>query len=167
MNDKNLMENGFQEPSKVPTTTHFYLSETPNERDSRIRDLFDTLDKDNNGYLDSNAIQRGFTTMTHLPARIKYANELLSRCDTSNDGVVDFQEFKAYVNDKENELWHLFQTLDKSGEGQLNPSDLQIALKRAGMEICVEDVSEFMELMDLGNCFFQLGLMKQLLINFI
>lgn len=149
--DKRLIENGFRNPSKVPNTTQFYLSETPAERDTRIRELFNTLDKDKNGYLDSKAIQRGFTAMTHLPARIKYANELLSRCDTSNDGVVYFQEFKAYVTDKENELWHLFQTLDKSGEGQLNPNDLQVALKKAGMEICVEDVSTFMQLMDLGN----------------
>jgi solute carrier family 25 phosphate transporter 23/24/25/41 len=148
--NNNENNGGFQQPSKVPNTTQFYLSETPHERDSRIKELFDTLDKDNHGYLDSNAIQRGFTVMTHLPARIKYANELLSRCDTSNDGVVDFEEFRTYVNDKENELWHLFQVLDKSGEGQLNPSDLQIALKRAGMDICVEDVETFMELMDLG-----------------
>ncbi|KAI8645519.1 mitochondrial carrier domain-containing protein [Parasitella parasitica] len=131
-----------------PKSTHFYLSETPVERDCRIRELFSTLDREKRGLLDSDAIQRGFTAMTHLPARTKYANELLSRCKTSQDGLVDFEEFKAYVNDKENELWHLFKKLDTSGEGQLNPTDLQMALKRAGMEICKEDVVEFMQLMD-------------------
>lgn len=135
-----------------PESTQFYLSETPSERDSRIRELFNTLDKDKTGLLDSTAIQRGFTAMTHLPARTKYANELLSRCDTSHDGLVDYEEFKTYVNDKENELWHLFKTLDRSGEGQLDPADLQIALKRAGMEIEEEDVVDFMQLMDVdGN----------------
>ncbi|KAI8339309.1 mitochondrial carrier domain-containing protein [Blakeslea trispora] len=134
--------------TSFPESTQFYLSETATERDSRIKELFDTLDRDKRGVLDSKAIQKGFTAMTHLPARTKYANELVSHCDTSNDGLVDFKEFKAYVEEKENELWQLFTTLDRSGEGQLDPSDLQIALKRAGMEICEEDVTDFMQLMD-------------------
>ncbi|GAA5812888.1 hypothetical protein MFLAVUS_006348 [Mucor flavus] len=130
----------------------FYLSETASERDCRIRELFNTLDRNKSGLLDSKAIQQGFTAMTHLPARTKYANELLSRCDTSLDGLVDFEEFKAYVNDKENELWKLFKKLDRSGEGQLDPTDLQIALLRAGMEIPETDVVNFMQLMDIdGN----------------
>lgn len=141
-----------QQPS-FPESTQFYLSETPSERDDRIRELFNTLDREHRGLLDSKAIQRGFTAMTHLPARTKYANELLSRCDTSHDGLVDFEEFKTYVNDKENELWQLFKKLDRSGEGQLDPTDLQMALRRAGMEICEEDVVEFMQLMDAGKCF--------------
>ncbi|KAI9274861.1 mitochondrial carrier domain-containing protein [Helicostylum pulchrum] len=136
----------------VPESTQFYLLETASERDHRIRELFNTLDRNKSGLLDSKAIQRGFTTMTHLPARTKYANELLSRCDTSQDGLVDFEEFKAYVNDKENELWKLFKKLDRSGEGQLDPTDLQIALLRAGMEIPETDVVNFMQLMDIdGN----------------
>ncbi|GAN08169.1 calcium-binding mitochondrial carrier protein SCaMC-1-like isoform X3 [Mucor ambiguus] len=137
-----------QQHSTFPESTQFYLSETPSERDDRIRELFNTLDRENRGLLDSKAIQRGFTAMTHLPARTKYANELLSRCDTSHDGLVDFEEFKTYVNDKENELWQLFKKLDRSGGGQLDPTDLQMALRRAGMEICEEDVVEFMQLMD-------------------
>lgn len=151
-NNNNNNENSYESyQCSFPESTHFYLSETPSERDDRIRELFNTLDKDNRGYLDSKAIQSGFTAMTHLPARIKYANELLSRCDTSHDGLVDFEEFRTYVNDKENELWQLFKKLDRSGEGQLDPTDLQMALKRAGMEICKEDVVEFMQLMDLGT----------------
>jgi solute carrier family 25 phosphate transporter 23/24/25/41 len=140
---------GFQQ--QIPESTQFYLSETPTERDYRIRELFNTLDKENRGLLDSKAIQQGFTAMTHLPARTKYANELLSQCDTSHDGLVDFEEFKTYVNEKENELWQLFTELDRSGEGQLDPTDLHFALRRAGMEIYENDVIEFMRLMDLGK----------------
>ncbi|KAG2235339.1 hypothetical protein INT48_004958, partial [Thamnidium elegans] len=145
-------QNNDMNKKTVPESTQFYLSETPSERDYRIRELFNTLDRNKSGLLDSKAIQRGFTAMTHLPARTKYANELLSRCDTSQDGLVDFEEFKAYVNDKENELWKLFKKLDRSGEGQLDPTDLQIALLRAGMEIPETDVVNFMQLMDIdGN----------------
>ncbi|KAI7896446.1 mitochondrial carrier domain-containing protein [Mucor mucedo] len=136
----------------LPDSTQFYLLETPTEKDCRIRELFNTLDRDKAGLLDSKAIQRGFTAMTHLPARTKYANELVSRCDTSHDGLVDFEEFKTYVNEKERELWKLFKKFDRSGEGQLDPRDLQIALRIAGMEIAEDDVVDFMQLMDIdGN----------------
>jgi solute carrier family 25 phosphate transporter 23/24/25/41 len=136
---------------QIPESTQFYLSETALERNKRIRDLFNTLDREKRGLLDGKAIQRGFTEMTHLPARTKYANELLARCDTSNDGLVDFEEFKTYVNEKENELWKLFQKIDRSGVGQLDPSDLQNALAQAGMTISEEEVMDFMQLMDLGK----------------
>ena len=136
----------------LPTiSTEFYLSETPTERDNRIRDLFSTLDRQKTGHLDGDAIRKGFTQMTHLPARNKYVNELLTRCDTSNDGVVDFDEFKTYVNDKEKELWQLFQKIDRSGDGRLLPSDLKQALQSTGIEISEEEFMDFMELMDLGN----------------
>ena len=137
--------------STMPISTEFYLSETPSERDERIRNLFDTLDRNKSGHLDSDAIRKGLTQMTHLPARNKYVNELLDRCDTSNDGVVDYGEFKAYVDDKEKELWLLFQKIDRSGDGRLLPSDLEIALRLAGIEISQEEVMDFMQLMDLGE----------------
>lgn len=145
----NGLHDNYNKP--LPESTQFYLSETPSEKDCRIRELFNTLDRNKNGLLDSKAIQKGFTIMTHLPARTKYANELVSRCDTSHDGFVDFEEFKTYVNEKEHELWKLFKKFDRNGEGQLDPKDLQIALKRAGMEIPENDVVNFMQLMDIGR----------------
>ncbi|ORZ02460.1 mitochondrial carrier domain-containing protein [Syncephalastrum racemosum] len=135
-----------------PGSTDFYLSETPAERERRIRELFDILDRQRQGHLDREAIRKGFTQMTHLPARNKYVNELLERCDTSHDGLVDFDEFKTYVTDKERELWHLFQKIDQNGEGQLLPDDLEAALKETGIEISQDEFLDFMQLMDLdGN----------------
>lgn len=133
-----------------PGSTDFYLSETPAERERRIRELFDILDRQRQGHLDREAIRKGFTQMTHLPARNKYVNELLERCDTSHDGLVDFDEFQTYVTDKERELWHLFQKIDQNGDGQLLPSDLEAALKDAGIEISQDEFLDFMQLMDLG-----------------
>lgn len=134
----------------LPKATEFYLSETPHERERRIRELFDTLDRSKTGHLDSDAIRKGFTQMTHLPARVKYVHELLERCDTSKDGLVDYEEFRSYVNDKERELWQLFKGLDRSGDGRLSPDDLEVALKKSGIEITKDEFTDFMQLMDLG-----------------
>ncbi|KAI8390984.1 mitochondrial carrier domain-containing protein [Radiomyces spectabilis] len=140
--------------SQLPKNTEFYLSETPAEKDRRIRELFDTLDRKKNGLLDSEAIQKGFTAMTHVPARMKYVNELLACCDTSNDGYVDYHEFKAYVNEKERELWELFKQIDRNGDGRLVSSDLERALQGAGITLSKEECHDFVQAMDLdGNGF--------------
>ncbi|KAI8342466.1 mitochondrial carrier domain-containing protein [Chlamydoabsidia padenii] len=136
----------------IPEATGFYLSETPRERDDRIRALFDSLDRRHEGVLDRDCIEKGLTAMTHLPARTKFVNELLAQCDTSQDGLVDYDEFKTYVHEKEEELWQLFQRLDTRGDGSLLPSDLAGALQAAGITINQNELMNFMEWMDLdGN----------------
>ncbi|CAO3649857.1 unnamed protein product [Cunninghamella echinulata] len=90
--------------------------------------------------------------MTHLPARTKFVNELLAQCDTSQDGLVDFEEFKTYVHEKEKELWQLFQRMDTRGDGSLLPSDLASALQSSGITVTQEELMEFVQWMDLdGN----------------
>jgi Ca2+-binding EF-hand superfamily protein len=137
--------------SDIPEATGFYLSETPRERDDRIRALFDSLDRHHEGVLDRDCIEKGLTAMTHLPARTKFVNELLAQCDTSQDGLVDYDEFKTYVHEKEEELWQLFQRLDTRGDGSLWPSDLAGALQAAGITINQSELTNFMEWMDLGK----------------
>jgi len=125
-----------------------YFLETPNERDKRIRNLFESLDRNRKGYLDSDCILKGFQQMTHLPARTKYARDLLEKCDTSQDGVIDYDEFKIYVEEREKELWAMFEEIDKSGDGRLQPEELEHALQRAGIRVTKDDFWQFMEAMD-------------------
>ncbi|KAI8068264.1 mitochondrial carrier domain-containing protein [Gongronella butleri] len=140
---------GQDDPSQ---TVEDFLAETPSERHDRIRALFESLDKNKQGVLDRDCIEKGLTAMTHLPARTKFVNELLAQCDTSKDGLVDFDEFTAYVHDKEKELWDLFQRLDTRGDGSLLPEDLACALQDAGITISQDELMEFVEWMDLdGN----------------
>lgn len=127
---------------------HSYYAETAAAREIRIRKLFASLDRSDLGYLDSEAILSGFQKMTHLPARTKYARELLERCDTSQDGLIDYDEFRTYVEEKEKELWHLFTEIDKSGDNRIQPEELEQALKRAGIRCNQEDLGRFMDAMD-------------------
>ncbi|CAM0137318.1 unnamed protein product [Umbelopsis sp. WA50703] len=132
----------------IPHNPRPYFLETPNERDRRIRNLFESLDRSRKGYLDSDCILKGFQQMTHLPARTKYARDLLEKCDTSQDGVIDYEEFKFYVEEREKELWAMFAEIDKSGDGRLQPEELEQALQRAGIRVTKDDFWQFMEAMD-------------------
>ncbi|KAG0165976.1 hypothetical protein DFQ28_008042 [Apophysomyces sp. BC1034] len=136
--------------SPIVDPPHPYYDEKAGQREARIRSLFDSLDSKGTGYLDAEAILGGFLKLTHLPAHTRYATDLLAKCDTARDGLIDYQEFRAYVLSKERELWELFSEIDKSGDNRLRANDLENALKAAGMRVTRDEIEGFIEIIDTG-----------------
>src|SRR4051794_30015892 len=99
--------------------------ESETERIARIRKLFDELDYDKTGVLERQNILKGLNKLKNHPSKNIYASELLQKCDVSSDGVVDFDEFKSFVEDKEKELLKLFLEIDKSNDMKLQPEELE------------------------------------------
>lgn len=108
------------------------LQETKEDRDLRIRSLFNFFDAANVGFLDYAQIEKGLSAL-QIPAEYKYANDLLRVCDANRDGRVDYQEFKRYMDDKELELYRIFQAIDVEHNGCILPEELWDALVKAGM----------------------------------
>lgn len=108
------------------------LRETKEEREMRIRHLFNFLDARNVGYLDNSQIESGLSEL-HVPTDRKYSKNLLKVCDSNRDGRVDFQEFLQYMDDKELELYRIFQAIDVEHNGCILPEELSHALTKAGM----------------------------------
>ncbi|KAI9320517.1 mitochondrial carrier domain-containing protein [Dichotomocladium elegans] len=128
--------------------SHPYFDEKAAERELRVRSLFDSLDSNGTGYLDADAILRGFLKLTHLPAHTRYATDLLAKCDTARDGAIDYPEFRTYVLEKEKELWDLFSQINKSGDNRLRADELETALRASGIRITKEELDEFMQVID-------------------
>ncbi|KAL4652915.1 hypothetical protein ACB092_01G265900 [Castanea dentata] len=126
------------------------LRETKEERDMRIRSLFNFFDTTNAGYLDYTLIETGLSAL-QIPAEYKYAKDLLNVCDSNKDGRVDYQEFKRYMDDKELELYLIFQAIDVEHNGCITPEELLDALFRAGIEIDDEELARFVERVDKDN----------------
>ncbi|GFQ01950.1 calcium-binding mitochondrial carrier protein scamc-1-a [Phtheirospermum japonicum] len=126
------------------------LRETKEERDSRIRSLFSFFDSNNAGYLDYAMIEKGISAM-QIPSDYKFAKELLEVCDANQDGRVDYQEFRKYMDDKELELYRIFQAIDVEHNGCILPEELWDALVRAGIEIDDDELASFVEHVDKDN----------------
>lgn len=131
--------------------SHPYFDEKANERENRIRSLFDSLDSNGTGYLDADAILRGFLKLTHLPAHTRYASDLLAKLSTTRDGYIDYEEFRAYVLEKEKELWDLFSEISKSGDNKIHANELESALKAAGIRVTKDDIVGFIQVIDTGK----------------
>ncbi|KAF2301768.1 hypothetical protein GH714_028996 [Hevea brasiliensis] len=126
------------------------LGETKEEREQRIRTLFNFFDFLNSGYLDYTQIEKGLSAL-QIPADYKYAKDLLNVCDANKDGRVDYQEFKRYMDDKELDLYRIFQAIDIEHNGCILPEELYDALLRAGIEIDDEELARFVERVDKDN----------------
>lgn len=107
------------------------LRETKEEREQRIKSLFSFFDAANVGYLDYSQIEAGLSAR-HIPSEYKYARDLLNVCDANKDGRVDYVEFKRYMDDKELELYRIFQAIDVEHNGCILPEELYDALLKAG-----------------------------------
>ncbi|KAG6481324.1 hypothetical protein ZIOFF_057921 [Zingiber officinale] len=106
------------------------LRETKEERETRIRSLFGFFDKAGLGYLDYAQIEAGLSAL-NIPAEYKYARDLLKVCDSDRDGRVEYQEFRRYMDDKELELYRIFQAIDVEHNGCILPEELWDALVKA------------------------------------
>ncbi|KAB5525241.1 hypothetical protein DKX38_023010 [Salix brachista] len=126
------------------------LRETKEERDVRIRSLFNFFDAANLGYLDYAQIEAGLSGL-QIPSEYKYAKDLLKVCDANRDGRVDYQEFRRYMDDKEMELYMIFQAIDVEHNGCILPEELWDALVKAGIEIDDEELAHFVEHVDKDN----------------
>ncbi|BBH09574.1 hypothetical protein Prudu_022110 [Prunus dulcis] len=114
------------------------LGETKEQRELRIRSLFNFFDTASIGYLDYTLIEAALSAL-QIPSEYKYAKDLLNVCDANQDGRVDYQEFKRYMDDKELELYCIFQAIDVEHNGCILPEELWDALVRAGISMQLTD----------------------------
>ncbi|XP_062229173.1 calcium-dependent mitochondrial ATP-magnesium/phosphate carrier protein 2-like isoform X1 [Phragmites australis] len=126
------------------------LHETEAEREARIRDMFGFFDTAGCGQLDYAQIEAGLAAL-QVPTECKYARELLRACDRDRDGRVGYDDFRRYMDDKELELYRIFQAIDVEHNGCILPEELWDALVKAGIEINDEELARFVEHVDKDN----------------
>ncbi|CAN6177629.1 unnamed protein product [Urochloa humidicola] len=146
---------GGREPARkaAPVTMEHVLlalHETEAEREARIRDMFAFFDVTGRGQLDYAQIEAGLAAL-QVPAECKYARELLRACDRDRDGRVGYDDFRRYMDDKELELYRIFQAIDVEHNGCILPEELWDALVKAGIEINDEELARFVEHVDKDN----------------
>nr|CAB3446025.1 unnamed protein product [Digitaria exilis] len=147
---------------KAATMEHVLLAlrETEAEREERIRAVFAFFDAAGRGHLDHAQIVAGLAAL-RVPVpeggpeagagAEDYARALLRACDRDRDGRVGYDDFRRYMDDKELELYRIFQAIDVEHNGCILPEELWHALVKAGIEIGDEELARFVEHVDKDN----------------
>ncbi|KAJ5053969.1 uncharacterized protein L3040_000258 [Drepanopeziza brunnea f. sp. 'multigermtubi'] len=125
------------------------LPESQNSRDARIEKLWKKLDPQNKGFLDLNGLKRGLNKIDHP---LKNANDMLKdiikAMDKDGDKVIQYEEFRTFVEQTEKELRALFQSIDHDGDGKLDKGELRDGFKRAGLTVPNSKIDQFFSEVD-------------------
>ncbi|KZT20402.1 mitochondrial carrier [Neolentinus lepideus HHB14362 ss-1] len=135
----------------------FRQQEGAEERELWLRELWKRLPKRKLANVDEEAVSKAIPVLDNTsltPERAKklqemYEDELVGTCNSNGLGLtrlhIGWKEFKRYAEQKEAELWTIFHDeLDLDGNGHLDAAELEVALRRAGINLSSSTISEFM-----------------------
>ncbi|MCJ1476792.1 hypothetical protein MMC13_005461 [Lambiella insularis] len=126
--------------------------ESHKEQDERVEKLWRTLDTRNQGQLDLAGLKKGLRKMDHpLQDADALLQDVMKAVDTSKDGRIQYSEFREFVEQTEKELWHLFKSIDRDHNGQLDKTELQAAFARAGLVIPKAKFEDFFSEIDTNH----------------
>ncbi|KAL2753653.1 hypothetical protein ACRALDRAFT_1077391 [Sodiomyces alcalophilus JCM 7366] len=128
------------------------LGESQNQKDKRVEDLWRRLDAQRSGYLDFRGLKQGLQKIDHpMKNADGMLRQIMTMVDTNSDGKIDYEEFRAFVDQTEKELSRLFSSIDHDGNGKLDKGEMQAAFKQSGMTIPARKLDAFFRDMDLNN----------------
>ncbi|KAJ2899777.1 Calcium-binding mitochondrial carrier SAL1 [Zalerion maritima] len=128
------------------------LLESQNQRDARVEELWKGLDPQGKGELDLKGLQKGLRRIDHpLKNADNMLRSLMQTVDTNNDGKIQYEEFRQFVQQAEQQLLLLFNTIDRDRNGKLEKGELQAAFHGAGLCVPMRRLTEFFDEIDLNN----------------
>jgi len=123
--------------------------ESPAERESRLRSLWDKLNTKKSESLDLDALKDGLARMNHpLKDADSLITDMLGACDINHDGKISYDEFCRFCTRTEKELWQLFQAIDCDHSGHLDKAELSVAFERAGVTVSNARLDRFFNHID-------------------
>lgn len=107
------------------------ITESKEGQEERYRKLFQQLSDSRSGFISPQSVTESATIWHQHPFAKQYAQELIKICDTSKDGLIDYEEFRQFIEKREEELLGIFQQVDINGDEQIEASELFAALTGA------------------------------------
>ncbi|KAK1142708.1 hypothetical protein N8T08_007339 [Aspergillus melleus] len=118
--------------------------ESKDERDLRVAKLWERLGVPRDGRLDFNGLKKGLKKIDHpLKNADSMLRNVMKTVDTNGDGYIDYSEFRAFVDHTEHGLWHLFQSIDRNRNGEIDKNELKSAFANADVTVSNAKLDEF------------------------
>ncbi|KAI0884839.1 mitochondrial carrier [Annulohypoxylon maeteangense] len=134
---------------KVITKLEMEMEESQNQRDARVEELWRKLDYQHKGELDWKGLQKGLRRIDHP---LKNADDMLKTIikvvDSNDDGKIQYEEFRVFVEAAERQLFVLFKSIDRDQNGKIDKEELHHAVQHAGLAVPMRRLNELFENID-------------------
>lgn len=118
---------------------------------NRLKNLFDKLDLNKDGRIDSEELAAGLHNMGYFHISKEQIEMFLQRSDSSKSGDLSLQEFVEYLQKHEKQLHFVFSKLDTNKDGRVNSAEIKVAFKNLGISIGVEEAEKLVSRIDDDN----------------
>ncbi|XP_068606803.1 mitochondrial adenyl nucleotide antiporter SLC25A24-A-like [Brachionichthys hirsutus] len=115
------------------------------DTEKRWAQLFDQLDLNKDGCIDSNELREWLAGRGLSRDSIE---RIMEAGDTNQDGILDFEEFMQYLHTNEKQLKSAFASVDKNEDGKVDASEIQHSLRSIGVNISLQDAAKILQRMD-------------------
>ncbi|BCS20041.1 calcium-binding mitochondrial carrier protein [Aspergillus puulaauensis] len=118
--------------------------ESKDECDQRVTRLWKRLGAEKKDHLDYNGLKKGLRKIDHP---LKNADSMLRNIfrsvDANGDGIIEYSEFRAFVDSAELELSHLFKSIDHNRNGEIDKDELKAAFAKSGVTVSKAKLDKF------------------------
>jgi solute carrier family 25 (mitochondrial phosphate transporter), member 23/24/25/41 len=119
------------------------------QREQRLRGLFQKLDTRKRGQLELADLKQGLQKMNHpLKNADGLVRDFLVACDLNHDGHITYDEFVRFCKQAEDRLLLQFNSIDRDHNGKLDKQELAQALERDGVSVSQVRLDRFFAYID-------------------
>jgi solute carrier family 25 phosphate transporter 23/24/25/41 len=129
------------------------------DRDEQLKDLFNRLDKNNDGKIDFNELKEALSKNQN-PKTINSNNNIKSKSDddlrfiynqmsqSSSNGTIDFRDFVSYISKTDQKIELVFYDLDHDKNGIIDSNEIKAAFAKLNIILTDKDVDLLIEHID-------------------
>ena len=127
------------------------MSEDGAEESSRLQTLFEKLDLNKDGRIDSEELAEGLFNMGYVHISKEQIEMFLQRSDSTRSGDLSLKEFVEHLQKHEKQLHFVFSKLDTNKDGRVTSEEIKVAFKNLGINICSEEAEKLVSRLDDDN----------------
>ena len=132
------------------------LLQSDKQKIEQIREAFNVFDKDNDGFITLKELGTVMRSLGQNPTESEL-HDLIKQYDRDESGTIDFLEFfdlmykKMKETEMEQEIFEIFEALDRDGNGVLSGQEIQSVMGLVGVQLTDDQVKELIKQADLDE----------------